>query len=295
MNLKATLSQTAQSIFKADKNISVMIPRFDTRRIHQWRVDVKKIRSLVRMAQDAPASPIKLRLPAAINKVYRLLGEIRDGQLVRASIMTIERTDFPDLRDQFLTGVNRVILIQESAFKKLTRHWKEHHRQARRFNRRLSHFLTAAAVRHSVTFRLNELEVLASVPAVSDEQIHRIRSVVKDLLFNWSLLQRYKIAGLLTDDVQKIFQNIALLTGQYLDLTLSIRRLENFMKTDAGVTGSGESPDFLQSWQSEACGVRQEILAFLPQLRQIFLPVTSVETGKEKPENVYRRAVKVSL
>ncbi|MBN8852051.1 MAG: hypothetical protein BGO55_26465 [Sphingobacteriales bacterium 50-39] len=150
--------------------------------IHQFRVEVKKLRAYLRLA-GATHTGIKARLPGRLHVFYSMTGVIRCLQLQRKGLEDAAarlKKELPDTCSAFLEGrietaiaVIREYLQQNSPLGKTRAEWhvSVHGR---------------AAARGVETFIRKRRDIIVPGEALPDEEgLHAMRKAMKDILYVW--------------------------------------------------------------------------------------------------------------
>ncbi len=202
---------------------------FEMESIHEFRTGVKKLRAFMRLLSAETGKESKLKIPKKMKAFYGYAGTVRNLQLqlknIEASNGNIQQAATEAYVDYL---------------KKMTEKWKENiielMEQRKNFRvdqkkivKQLPVKLTRAGIKRFVHLKLNELpEFINALPG--DDALHSIRKLLKDLLYNWPYLKRYKKLlppGLSKREKIKSFTE---LIGLFLDKSVAIFLLETYCK-----------------------------------------------------------------
>lgn len=190
-------------------------------RIHQFRLEYKKLRAFIRFVNTGVQKQNRLKLGSKIKAIYRKLGELRNYQLHR------ERMD----------GLLHHLLLPapENYFRMIEESQKEVIMAANGFANdfSLTHFkqqllenpfnpISTATKECFVQQKAKALLGIILLKAYTDEDLHAIRKILKDILYNKSLLasQNELLPPLFAD--WDYLENFAAQLGNYHDLCIAL-------------------------------------------------------------------------
>jgi CHAD domain-containing protein len=148
--------------------------------IHSFRIEVKKLRAFLHVIHQVQNKHAP-HLPKQIKKIYQLLGQIRTHQLQRLSIRKIvkktnagvPKTYVGILQDETTTQIARAnkLLGKKNIFR------------SKDLISKLPAKIPKASLNNYLSSQKNKLFVLISTKNISDEQLHQIRKILKELLY----------------------------------------------------------------------------------------------------------------
>jgi len=241
--------------------------------IHQFRVEVKKLRAYLRLA-GATHTGIKARLPGKLHAFYSMVGIIRCLQLQRKGLEAAAarlKKELPDTCSAFLEGRIEIAIAGVKEYLKLdsplgkTR--AEWHVPVRRHE-------TARGIETFIRQRKDSMVPGAFLP--DEAGLHIMRKAMKDILYAWPCFSGDDILLLpekwrSPDDLHSCTG----LLGEFHDICIQLQLLQD---THFLLTADGQAGVLLeevrQLWRKD----REEKLE---ELRHILLP--AAEAGKENP------------
>lgn len=154
---------------------------FDDASIHQFRVEVKKLRALLRLVALELKHPQKLKLPNKLKTVYAVAGEIRDTQLhLKRIAAAIEKKDGqPDAYNKLLQ--QKINKKKKQLAKLLSRRFFP--AVKRKIVSRLPAALNPETAIQFVQQKMTSLTVSITAEP-DDEALHTIRKHLKDLMYD---------------------------------------------------------------------------------------------------------------
>ena len=167
---------------KIEDSWDKIIKHFDMEEIHDFRVEVKKLRAFMRLAATALASPVELKIPFHLKSLYRSAGNIRTLQLQQQRIfqhVTEKKFREPTQYLQILLDQQRYWerKIPEISNRKALE--TEEEMLILTFNSKLG----KESVKKYTETRTRELRDLLTVREHSDERLHQIRKILKDIMY----------------------------------------------------------------------------------------------------------------
>ena len=180
---RAFIIKVIHSYFGQLKNHYTGIERhLDPEAIHQFRVEYKKLRAFLRLLQFR--SRKKIRLPKSLKKVYAKSGLVREFQILLSDPKALKRISLhgsAPVKQQLRTAarelerVMRPGLLQD-AEKKLVNE--------------LPDILEEKTINNFFRDNMEKAKTLVSTRGSTDEQLHDLRKIMKDLLYNAQLLRK---------------------------------------------------------------------------------------------------------
>lgn len=242
---------------------------YDEEAIHDFRVEVKKLRALFRLRSSCPGAK-ELHLHPSVRKYSNALGEVRCFQLQQQAVLQFCQRRKQALPAQYLTLLQQLEVLaqwQATVVAKAV--------SIKQTKRRLkisgAVFCQQACVENFVARKKHELLKFLLLPIRADEDLHQLRKILKDLLYTWPLIKEtvndFFPDGVLTRECCDIFSEKL---GEFQDLCTSLRCLQpaaislSVNKDEAGVLQAmrlscedqkrrlrTEIENMLSFWQSE--------------------------------------------
>ena len=172
---------------KIKKCYSLVVQDFDIDAIHDFRVEIKKLRAFIRLLNTETANH-QIKIPGRIKEFYGATGEIRNLQLHEQKLVSFCSERQLDLPGHYLSVLDVL--------------GKKEKEKAKRVGDRISfnHFeksliqaapltLSDESVQYFVLQKQRALQRL--LQDTSDETLHEIRKILKDFLYNWGFISTY--------------------------------------------------------------------------------------------------------
>jgi CHAD domain-containing protein len=220
---KKDFSETIEKRFKkVDRLLPALAVDFDPGQIHELRVEIKKLKALFRLIKSAHHKRNRPRIPAALKKVYRQLGQIRNLQL------HLELLDAYEKEKMLPSGYRS--LLDEALERDMTT--ARTHLSAPRLmpsdgdpkNGRFQVEVRGGEIR-KYYFDKTE-EVIQSIQGDrSLQNIHHLRKVLKDLQYNKDLLK----SGLKHFNHRRV-EAMTRLIGRYVDAWNSLHFVRHYAR-----------------------------------------------------------------
>lgn len=228
--------------------------------VHHFRVEIKKLRALLRLANTGSHSPNSLTAP--LHTFYMLAGRIRNIQLQHRHLLL-----YAEQHQQLVpASCTEIMGHRLAAAVVLAQHYMDKHPILEKLPARLPETISVKRSEKFIHHRLQPFQYLSFDPLRDEEKLHTLRKSLKDLLYAWPYLAteaRHKIEpGSLK--TKKAIDSIASLLGEYqnIRLCLELFRDEDFLLT----TGETAKP-FLQAvskaWLDDRNTLLQKIDAVL--------------------------------
>ena len=175
---------------KVNQFCNELLEDFELEAIHNFRVEIKKLRAFMRLLNTMKAMEEPLKLNGKLKKCYRIAGEIRNRQLHNQRIIQLCR----DLEIEPPVSYLNLFSVEEKMMKQQCRSIAKN----LSFNDLEEH--TVSHVRHKLSEKAKYVYVKRKEkvlkgfllsPHLSDEDLHGLRKVIKDLLYSWTYVIAY--------------------------------------------------------------------------------------------------------
>ncbi len=247
---------------KSENDLARIAAAFDPELIHRFRVSYKKLRAFLKLLpQQNTRTAIKIPVP--LKRINSLLGRLRNIQLQQQRIMSAPQAEkYQGYLDVLQLQVQQ---LQTSLQKQVTK------KLAARSKKQLlvAVHSTTGRARFSKMAKKNYAAVTALLLAAphSDANIHRIRKLLKDVLYNCTTCVAFKkhlppVAAWKGKDVQQLDALLNRL-GNFQDCCIAIalldkRRLGKLSKKEQGALNV-----LKKEWQAAKRILKKELLTVL--------------------------------
>ena len=196
---------------------------FDKDTIHQFRVTVKTLRSFLRLLKLHAPQP-HLQLTRKFKRLYHIAGTIRDTQLEYEK-MSENKVALPEY-------INKLMYILSAQKKE----WKKHYRKkiVRKLEKRLLSLkyegLHPVILENFFNSKMAAIALISKSASPSDEQVHRMRKEVKDILYSSKLAKQYWKGAHSKLKLYPVKQldNFAKVAGEYNDNRITLEHIRSF-------------------------------------------------------------------
>jgi CHAD domain-containing protein len=208
---------------KINKNYKGTIKDFDKEEVHKFRVGVKKLRALLRLLFYNKTGNIN-KVPSRVKGLYNCLGNIRNLQLQEERIVqfTFRSNVWPYNYVGFIGSEQQVWKREAGRYKqkKLVKR-NEAIRIRKGMKKPDKKQLKAYAIHQSAL-----LQNLLLVEHFKDDDLHELRKILKDILYNWKLIKHY-ITPLLPLFLEKRedVEAFTVILGEFQDACISLEFL----------------------------------------------------------------------
>jgi CHAD domain-containing protein len=232
--------------------------------IHDFRVEVKKLRAFLRLQNSAAGMEEDVSLPKKLKKDYSLFGKIRDHQLCIKKITEFEKEKNTRLKKtvavikKAIKGLKKkkLSLATKDEFKKAEKIVLQFLPKTKSSGHEKKFFEQKTAAAHKIISR----------KSFTNERLHSIRKNIKDLIYiSWTQRHHYKkLAPVWNRTKLKTAENIARLLGLHNDLCIATALIKKI--------SDGEDKKNLhllfRKWQIEKRSLRAAIIPELSMLPQ---------------------------
>lgn len=146
--------------------------------LHDFRVEYKKTRALIRLST-------KSKIPAFLKNLYSAAGKVRELQLLRHMLLQLTTEEkIP----HYLSFLNQKYTAAIEQLKKEA--GLNHHHSIKKLQHKLPVTLSKKKAAGFVNKQLNHLTLLIQVKKKREEDLHEARKLVKDLLYTFFILRQ---------------------------------------------------------------------------------------------------------
>lgn len=203
------------------KHYNRVLHGFQKEDIHDFRVEIKKLRALFRLVNTSETTHL-LEIPKPIRKFYRFVGNVRNLQLHEQRIRSLRKDlliEKPVLYLQILSNEEK---LEREKAKKMAGHvsFKDFEKN---FAGDLPAELAEDMKNKFVQNIKSALTKIFMLPVLHDEAIHDVRKLVKDLMYNHDFLQEL-VALVLPPGLNNVeaMNDLTNVLGNYHDLCLAV-------------------------------------------------------------------------
>jgi len=270
--LKNDIKVIIQQFFKR-LNISMTLIKkdFDSTAIHDFRVDVKKLRSFIKLLALEPKAAKDLMLPPGIKKLYTLCGKIRDIQLqqLRMKEAFKDYNQLDEYENLLNNEMNRWMKKVNIALR-----YRPLLDAEQKLPGNLPDRLSRGSIQQFFKQKKENMCTIISVGFFIDDELHSIRKNIKDIIYINKLLVGnvgMPVKAMQWDKAEiKRAELLAQELGRYNDYCFAL----SFLKSDRLKTIKSKERKSIQiirkEWKLEKRLKRKEIIASLPAYSFLF-------------------------
>lgn len=252
-----------EHLHQLKKSASEIDEGFEEEAIHTFRVEVKKLRALLRLLATH-YDHVPTSFSRNFRDIYHATGHLRDAQLMKGRWHERREPDFPELMDW----------LEEQAgdYKK---EWKKHKTadildalEDKLHGMEYGHLDTDDA-KHFFGSRIRFIKEQLALRHLNDEELHDIRKKLKDMQYVEKLFSAHwpdGHASILMFPLTDI-QRLADAAGKYNDMRIALEILDSF-EEDAYKIDDGETLIALKlNWLERKFVQRQQLMEDLSVLK----------------------------
>jgi len=235
--------------------------------IHDFRVDIKKLKAFYRLLSLENTPEKALTLPRKLKKMYSALGAIRDLQQQKAHIDSFARHQ--GLAPAYLLTRLRHQLKKQRSRKTFLLPHKYFIRQAEKTGRRLPPYISPETLRGFLAQKRDNIRSIVEKGRFEDDALHTIRKNIKDMMYVSAIYTQHLQSALpllfWPENEQKKMEALAGDLGDYND---AANRLLWLRQTTAGYKGRDrkEIVSCYQAQVQEKKALRNKIIPALQSL-----------------------------
>jgi CHAD domain-containing protein len=255
-----------QQVRKAGRSFRKLHHDFDSEDIHDFRVEIKKIRAMLRLAGFAIDKKGEMKIPKKLKRFYRTVGNIRSIQLHAEKIgetVKSEKDSLPDFYLKLLEGRKEVNI---HVAKKKRRQLRGIKKEMEKLVKLLPKDIDAISARSFIEFELKRLKEIQEKQFPSDVELHEARKIMKDILYNWEFIQSPS-APFLPTSIQKKekVEGFIERLGDYHDDAVSLDMF-NDLSIDQDEKEKSELQRIAIKWKEEKAQLHKRIMAGMKKI-----------------------------
>ncbi len=208
---------------KIKKLYERVVKRFDKDEVHDFRVEVKKMRALLRMLFHNQKGK-KYKVPKQVKGLYKCTGQIRNLQLQEEKIIqfTFKDNAWPAEYIAFLRSKQQSWILKAGKYRGKKPINRTEESNIKKGMKRLDRKKVSSYV-------LNQhglLQNLILLEHFEDSDLHQLRKHLKDILYNWKFIKLFFIPLLphFLDKKRKI-NAFTIMLGEFQDTCMEIKLL----------------------------------------------------------------------
>ncbi len=229
---------------KIDRALKRVIKNFAEKDIHLFRLEVKKLRSFLRLASVAKGKSSSLKLPKKLHSFYNAIGVIRNLQLQKQSIEELKSVEYSIFQEPYLNFIKNEIDERTVSASKKVNCKKPFGGGRRKLLKRSPDELKQKSIQKFTREKLKALSKLMQPSSLSDEALHAVRKILKDILYTWSFTkERTTLPSIVTLSKEEINTIIEML-GEFQDQCVGLDLLHKHYKPQQ------TEPNVREAWRN---------------------------------------------
>jgi CHAD domain-containing protein len=177
---------------KIDKALKRLTTSFAPEDIHRFRLQVKKLRSYLSLAGTGKQKSNRLKLPTKLHQFYHVIGFVRNLQLQQQRITPLDHAQYSNFITHYLLLISKDIDYGIVQAMRIVRRKKTFTKERDRLLAHLPSKLKKATCQKFTRQHLEELKELLQPSSLSDDALHAVRKLLKDVLYTWHYTNKVK-------------------------------------------------------------------------------------------------------
>ncbi len=177
------LSVTEERFQKMTARLKAVAETFQEEDIHDFRIEIKKLKALLRLFREKAKHPSDLKFPKFLDKIYRLLGSMREMQLQQNKLGKAVNNQNSLLSSTFSVLDEEINAVKEKIIQ-LLKNEKSMEKAKDKFLKFIPEKLTRKTVDRYFVNNMKKLKRILSMKRLSIEPLHQMRKILKDLQYN---------------------------------------------------------------------------------------------------------------
>ena len=162
---------------KINVTLNRLIANFATEDIHQFRIEVKKLRAFLRSIKT------ELKLPKRLRKFYDTIGIVRNLQLQQQRIAKVVTETGDSLPSKYLSTINVEAITNIKKAKKIIKKRKTFKKEEKSIINIFTKKIERPTIKKFFNSEADLLNKQLLLNQPGDETLHSIRKILKDILY----------------------------------------------------------------------------------------------------------------
>lgn len=209
-----------------EETFRIVIKHFDAGNIHKFRLEVKKLNSLLRLAGIVHKHSRLL----ALHKFYKAVGIIRSPQLQQQRIVLLKRERYKILSKSYLKYLKQAIADEKVKAVNLIKRKKPFGKEVKKIVDRLPERLKRTSIQTFIDQKMGIHTRLLKLNSISDESLHVARKSLKDMVYISSEVKESSLIPSSSSVSKKTIHATTKLLGEFHDKCVSLDLLQAHVK-----------------------------------------------------------------
>jgi len=232
----------AEGLLRNAKQVS---PRFDENIIHQLRTSFKKLRALLRWQNN------NKKILKPVKEIYDIAGEIRNAQIVLKNTIAT-KNELPEFFAWLDSSINHYKgewgkIFQPKVLNTLLKKIKKV-KVKEEFNR------------FFFSKRIKKIKRLLQASFISDDTLHEIRKMIKDMQYVSELFQKINKEKNGYSKKNKDIKYLSEVLGEYIDKYVELILLQTYRMNEKNKTVLKRIIQVQQNWEHEKDAQKKQLV-----------------------------------
>ena len=265
---KLKVNRSIEKRLKKIDKLSQKIHRyFEAEDIHIFRMETKKLRAFLRLIGTDRFKGNKLVLPKHLKSLYRVLGAIRSLQLQQQNISAaITEGGNGGVCKTYLNLFNAKAAGKMIKAESMLINKKALQKEMRRIAGAVPAKIGKSGIGKFIKSTASRLQKLVKEEILSDESLHTLRKLLKDMLYCWSYIKANPALSPAFPS-KKGIRRIVDLLGDFRDIFMGIVQLDSDYIYIEDEREHAVLLNIRTKWQQKRNEIKRQINTELPKLK----------------------------
>ena len=239
---------------KINVTLNRLIANFATEDIHQFRIEVKKLRAFLRSIKT------ELKLPKRLRKFYDTIGIVRNLQLQQQRIAKVVTETGDSLPSKYLSTINVEAITNIKKAKKIIKKRKTFKKEEKSIINIFTKKIERPTIKKFFNSEADLLNKQLLLNQPGDETLHSIRKILKDILYTQPYISKKTRTTLLPWlSGQPNVKLITELLGGFQDARTSLNYLRPHYTNEIPECELLLLKSIEKKWQREKENIKQQV------------------------------------
>ncbi len=245
---------------------------FEDNDIHDYRVEIKKLKAMIRLFNSKAPESTTCSFPKKLNKIYKALGHLREWQIQGKKIESSFLENNFSRPISYIHKISRQTDLQIRRVGKLLRQFRRTEKNKQWIKRHFTDTISDETKKAFIQQNMKIVHALLLAGSCDDDSMHYMRKMLKDV--QYTLSDSEKESALREgSSLLKTIQAVSGRLGELHDMHVALDFLDKELKS--GKNKSGEKiplRTIRSSWQIEKDEIRKETLKSIKEIDLAFFP-----------------------
>lgn len=228
--------------------------------IHDFRVEIKKLKAVIRLISYNVPDPVVCKFPKPLNKLYKALGSLREWQIQKTNIVQASGEMHFAIPTNYMHKINLKTFADQRRVMELIQKLPDMKKMKDQIKSNGPDELSPASIIRFIQTKIHAVQVVVKSGKEDDESMHDMRKKIKDIQYVLSGIAKTGEIDEQSSPLESV-QEVSGQLGDYHDLCTSLALLKKELQISNTETGEKKMlRKIKESWQAEKLKLRKQTI-----------------------------------